>query len=889
MAEASPFPCITNCSYVLYHAPYFTGAYGTSLEAVPADSLAPHLRAFANAAAYPPNLAYIGGIDPRSMPERPWYGAADAGSAKTAGVSGEGPVRSGPFGAIVDEAVLYGLIALADSFDLVELEESFAREAADLLRADPVLSGKKLASLDKGKTREQIEKQIGEGALPLKREGKLVGCVKQAHPTDVNLSAHTILENMSAKATGAYAALRLLYESGTGPEEIEYIIETSEEACGDINQRGGGNFAKAIGEVAGLTRATGSDVRSFCAAPVHGLLQAASLTASGTFSKVMVVAGGTTAKLGMNGKKHIEKGLPILEDCMGAFAVIVSRGAFDGLRVRTDAVGRHRIGTGASPQAVIGDLVSEPLYRAGLTICDVDYFAPELQNPEITENAGAGNVTEANLKMIAALAVMNKEIERGEIPSFIESRGFTGWAPTQGHIPSGIPALGWFLKWGKEGLLRRCMVVGKGSLFLGRMTNLFDGVSLLLEYSGTGKAAEKAVESAAGTKKSAGSDRRKAAFDGILGGVGLVSAEDTAVIGLTIPGSESGAEELYRGAEAAAGMSEQSGAGHLRVRYFGDAESDPKQAHAEMERALESGEIHGAVTFHYPFPVGAATVGRINVPGTEREIFLATTTGTASTDRVSALVRNALSGAAAAEACGIADPKIGILNLEGSAAAYKKLSKLKNNGFDINLVSSVRNETLLRGNDILSGGCDVIVCDSLTGNALMKVLAAYSTGGKTETTGSGYGPGLGPIRLPGIINIISRATAAPVIANAILYTEKLIRGRVADRFRELHESAEAAGLAEILSAAATEAAGPKAGGTAVQGVAGGGGASRPEKKAVDTEIEGLDVLEVDAAVAMLGGKGIYAEAGMGCSGPVIMVAGEDKQTAAELLSRGGYL
>ena len=32
-----------------------------------------------------------------------------------------------------------------------------------------------------------------------------------------------------------------------------------------------------------------------------------------------------------------------------------------------------------------------------------------------------------------------------------------------------------------KGNMNRCMVIGKGSLFLGRMTNLFDGVSFVME------------------------------------------------------------------------------------------------------------------------------------------------------------------------------------------------------------------------------------------------------------------------------------------------------------------------------------------------------------------------------------------------------------------------
>ena len=65
-----------------------------------------------------------------------------------------------------------------------------------------------------------------------------------------------------------------------------------------------------------LNNATGSDARGFCAAPSHALIEAAALVKSGAYKCVAVTAGGCTAKLGMNGKDHIKKGLPILEDCL---------------------------------------------------------------------------------------------------------------------------------------------------------------------------------------------------------------------------------------------------------------------------------------------------------------------------------------------------------------------------------------------------------------------------------------------------------------------------------------------------------------------------------------------------------------------------------------------
>ena len=56
-----------------------------------------------------------------------------------------------------------------------------------------------------------------------------------------------------------------------------------------------------------------------------------------------------------------------------------------------------------------------------------------------------------------------------------------GFSPTQGHIASAIPYLGHALRGLTGGTLNRTMFTGKGSLFLGRMTQLSDGISLILE------------------------------------------------------------------------------------------------------------------------------------------------------------------------------------------------------------------------------------------------------------------------------------------------------------------------------------------------------------------------------------------------------------------------
>lgn len=320
-----------------------------------------------------------------------------------------------------------------------------------------------------------------EDAEGLYMDGKLVGCVNRAHDIDTNLSSHVMHENIASKASSVLALAYGVRNSGLPVEEIAYVIDCAEEACGDMNQRGGGNFAKAAAEIVGLTSASGCDIRGFCAAPAHSLLSAASLVKAGVFKAVAVTAGGCTAKLGMNSKDHIKKDVPVLEDCLAGVSIII--GQDDGVSPYIDLehTGRHTVGTGSAPQAVISALVTDPLDAAGLKVTDVDKFSPEMQNPDITKPAGAGDVPLANMKMIAALAVKKGHLEKKDFNDFIPNHGLTGFAPTQGHIPSGVPILGFAREELMAGNYKRVMVIGKGSLFLGRLTNLFDGVSFLVE------------------------------------------------------------------------------------------------------------------------------------------------------------------------------------------------------------------------------------------------------------------------------------------------------------------------------------------------------------------------------------------------------------------------
>jgi len=808
-----------------------------------------HWRSFEQAVAYPPNQAFIGNIHPRELRRipRPWHGnLMDDARA------------GGKHGAIFSEDVLYALMKAVDAFDLVLLDNEFLAPIKEkLLIYEGIKQWGCLARLDKNQAALiRIEELVASGsAEPMYFEHQLVGCVKRAHEYDVALSAHVMFENLVAKATGAAALQLLMNKTRLIPADVDYLIECSEEACGDMNQRGGGNFAKAVGEICGCVNATGSDTRSFCAGPAHAIVEAAALVRSGIYDHVVVLAGGASAKLGMNSRDHVKKGLPMLEDMLGAFAVHIAKN--DGISpvIRTDAVGRHKIGSGASPQAVMQAIVADPLADAGLRISDIDIFSAELQNPEITEPAGAGDVPGANYKMIAALGVMRKEFDRSRLNQVVESIGMPGFAPTQGHIPSGVPFLAHCRASILDGTIQRAMIIGKGSLFLGRMTNLFDGISFIIQANAGAKSENEDHQARCGSKKTR--------------------------VGLTVLGSEHPVSELVKGAEAASAADPC-----LEVVLIGGKKSgklaavaadSPEACLKIMDQMLAQGHLDAAVAMHYAFPLSVSTVGRIITPAFGRKVYLANTTGASATQRVEALVRNTISGIAVAKACGNQAPTVGLLNLEGARQAERILRTLCQNGYRISFAGSGRADggAVMRGNDLLRGVPDIMVMDSLTGNVMIKVFSAFSSGGGYESSGDGYGPGVGE-KYGKVVNIISRASGAPVVAGALLYAAEAARGNLPDVAAAEFAAAKKAGLGDLFCPLTTDRPLEEK-------------AAAPPEKAVDEEIAGIEVFVIEDAVKQLWKNGIYAASGMGCTGPVIMVASEDHTKAIALLKQGGYL
>ena len=357
-------------------------------------------------------------------------------------------------------------------------------------------------------------------------------------------------------------------------------------------------------------------------------------------------------------------------------------------------------------------------------------------------------------------------------------------------------------------------------------------------------------------------------------------------VGLTTLGSEHGVDNLVKGAELAA----KSGA-DFDIVLIGPKVDTPleiaeanneEEMHKKMEELLDSGYIKACVTMHYNFPIGVSTVGKVITPGMGREMFLATTTGTSSAHRVEAMVKNAIYGIITAKAMGIENPTVGILNLDGARQTEKALKELNANGYPVNFSESVRSDggAVMRGNDLLAGTVDVMVSDTLTGNIMMKVFSSYTTGGSYESLGYGYGPGIGE-DYKRVILILSRASGVPVVANAIKYAAGLAKGNLAEVADREFKKAKAAKLEEILKSLTKDTK------KAVQEDE--GEITAPPKEVVTGSISGIDIMNLEDAVKALWKAGIYAESGMGCTGPIVMVSEERLQAAMQVLGKANFV
>lgn len=355
-------------------------------------------------------------------------------------------------------------------------------------------------------------------------------------------------------------------------------------------------------------------------------------------------------------------------------------------------------------------------------------------------------------------------------------------------------------------------------------------------------------------------------------------------VGITSYGSEHGVDNVVKGAEIA-----QERDSSIEVVLIGPKVDSPltqvvvkdeEEGYKKMEELLDNGELDAAVTMHYSFPIGVSTVGRVITPGRGREMFIATTTGTSSPHRVEAMVRNGIYGIITAKAMGIENPTVGILNVDGARQVERALKELDKNGYKINFTESLRADggCVMRGNDLLAGVPDVMITDTLTGNIMIKVFSSFTTGGDYESIGYGYGPGIGE-DYDRTILIISRASGAPVIANAISYGGNLAKANIKEVAKDEFEKVNKAKFKDILKSLTKETTKED----------NDEEVTAPPKETVTGTIAGVDIMELEDAVKVLWKNGLYAESGMGCTGPIIMVNDANLEKAVDILAKEGYI
>ena len=202
-----------------------------------------NLRSYEEAVSYWPNQTYIGNVHPDELAEVEfaWYDKKK-----------EGADRYGKYGEIMPQEEFLFLVQASDMFEVVRLDKEFVAKYKDAFAANPIITDDIAGRIHEGVELSEIEHFVKEEhAEGLYHDGKLVGCVKRAHDIDVNLSAHVMHENLMSKASSVLALLYAVRNAGIDKAEVEYVIDCAEEACGDMNQRGGGNFCKSGGRGCG--------------------------------------------------------------------------------------------------------------------------------------------------------------------------------------------------------------------------------------------------------------------------------------------------------------------------------------------------------------------------------------------------------------------------------------------------------------------------------------------------------------------------------------------------------------------------------------------------------------------------------------------------------------
>jgi glycine reductase len=118
-----------------------------------------------------------------------------------------------------------------------------------------------------------------------------------------------------------------------------------------------------------------------------------------------------------------------------------------------------------------------------------------------------------------------------------------------------------------------------------------------------------------------------------------------------------------------------------------------------------------------------------------------------------------------------------------------------------------------------------------------------------------------------------------LIEGAIRFAGELIKGKCLEIAKEEFDKAKKAGLDAVLSELK---ASKKPAVEEAEVVA-------PPKEVVISQISGIEIMDLEDAVKLLWKNGVYAESGMGCTGPIILVSEAKTNEALKILADNDFI
>ncbi len=311
--------------------------------------------------------------------------------------------------------------------------------------------------------KEEPREQGGE--LASYQAGEIVAAFRPAHDADEALSSAVLLENLTCKASAVHAVRCLLRGSKIDPG-TDRIRHRMRRGSGrrSVSARWREPRESDRRAVRPFENASGSDVKAFCAGPIHALIMAGALVACrrvrASARRGRWVPSQTGDEVPGRSRQRVRRSSRTFSrgwrSSVGP-GQTAARPCFDWTpSERTGSVPvppSRRCSRISSESRSTPSVSPSPRSTATRRSCTT----PRSQN-----RPAAATFRGRNYRMLAALGAVRGELGSQDIDTFAFERGLPGYSLTQGHIASAIPWLPHALARFARGELRRTMLFAEG-------------------------------------------------------------------------------------------------------------------------------------------------------------------------------------------------------------------------------------------------------------------------------------------------------------------------------------------------------------------------------------------------------------------------------------------